>query len=126
MKLISVRNMTYLVVAAGIVMFIAALAERVDRLSFYLVCTVAFNIVPYIICLILVKTTNRPVMALCASMLLLIVDVWLYKDIIDYEGLTIHEFVYATIVTRYSPLLKIVFVVPVGCLIGFVIDNRLH
>jgi len=118
--------MTYLVVAAGIIIFIAALAERIDRLSFFGVCAIAFNIVPYVICLILLKTTHRPAMALCASTLLLIVDVWLYKDVIDYDSLTVQEFVYETIVARYSPLLKIVFVVPVGCLVGFVIDKRLH
>lgn len=104
-------------------MFIAALVQRIDRLSLYIVCALAFNIVPYLVCLILVRM-QRPAMALCASVLLLIVDVWLYKDLVAFQGFSLHNFFYSAVVTMYAPLWKIALVVPAGCLLGLLIGKR--
>ncbi len=106
-------------------MYMAALVERIDRLNFYMVCVVAFNIVPYAICLILAKSM-RPLMALCAAVLLLIVDVWLYNDIIAVPGFSLRTFVYSAVITMYAPLWKMALVLPAGWLVGLMIDKRLH
>lgn len=118
--------MTYLVAAAGILMHVAALVERIDRLNFYVVCVVVFNILPYAICLFFVRTVQRPLAPLCASVLLLIVDVWLFKDIIAYEGFTVPGFVYSAVITMYAPLWKMALVLPAGCIVGLMIDKRLQ
>ncbi len=124
MKLLSIRNVTYLVAAAGMVPYLVGFAERIDRITLYLVCVVVFNAVPYAICLFLLRT--RPLMALCASVLLLIVDAELYKDIIIYKGFSIPNFVYSAVVSMYAPLWKIALVLPVGCLVGLMIGRILH
>jgi hypothetical protein len=118
--------MTYLVAAAGIAMYLVLLAERIDRLTVYLICAVAFNIVPYVICLIFARTVQRPLTTLCASVLLLIVDVWLFKDLIVFIGFSIPRFVYSTVVSMYAPLWKMALVLPAGCLVGLLIDMCLH
>ena len=80
----------------------------------------------YIVCLVLAGTVQRPLAPLCASILLLIVDIWLFKDIIAYEGFTVPGFVYSAVITMYAPLWKMALVLPAGCLAGLMIDKGLH
>ncbi len=126
MKPVTVRKLTYLVAAVGTIMYVAALIERIDRLHPYTFWVVAFNIVPYLVCVFLVKAAQRPLAALCASVLLLIVDTWLFKDIIAFKGFSLDTFVYSAVVTMYAPLWKMAFVLPAGCIVGLMIDKRLH
>jgi hypothetical protein len=118
--------MTYLAAAAGIAMYLVLLAQRIDRLTVYLVCAIAFNIAPYVICLILVRTVQRPLTALCASVLLLIVDMRLFRDIIVFKGFSIPRFVYSAVISMYAPLWKMALVLPAGCLVGLLIDRCLR
>lgn len=126
MKLLTAKNVTYLIVAVGIGMYVAALVDRIDRLNFYLFCVVAFNMLPYAFCLMLLRTAKRPITALCSAILLLIVDLWLFKDIIAFEGFSVRKFAYSSIVTMYAPLWKMALVVPAGFLVGLAIHKRLR
>ncbi len=125
MKPVSARKMTYLVTAVGIFMYVAALVERIDRLHPYVFWVLGFNILPYLVCLFLVRNVQRPLAPLCASVLLLIVDMWLYKGIIAFHGFSIDKFVYSAVISMYAPLWKMVIVIPVGCLVGLAIDKGL-
>ncbi len=125
MKQVTVRKMTYFVAAVGILIYLAALVERIDRLHPYVFWVVLFNIVPYLVCLFLVRIVQRPITALCASILLLIADVWLYRGIIAFHGFSIDTFVYSAITTMYAPLWKMAIVIPVGCLVGLMIHKIL-
>ncbi len=126
MKQVTVRKLTYLVAAVGTIMYVAALIERIDRLHPYTFWVMVFNILPYLVCLFLVRTAQRPLAALCASVLLLIVDTWLFKDIIAFKGFSLDTFVYSTVITMYAPLWKMALVVPAGCIVGLMIDKRLQ
>ncbi len=123
MKPVYVRKATYLVAAVGILMYVAALVERFDRLHPYTFWVVVFNILPYLVCLFLVRIVQRPITALCASILLLVVDVWLYKGIIAFHGFSLDTFVYSAVITMYAPLWKMALVIPVGCLVGLMIHK---
>ncbi len=123
MKPVYVRKATYLVAAVGILMYVAALVERFDRLHPYTFWVVVFNILPYLVCLFLVRIVQRPITALCASILLLVVDVWLYKGIIAFHGFSLDTFVYPAVITMYAPLWKMALVIPVGCLVGLMIHK---
>ncbi len=118
--------MTYLVVAVGMLMYVAALIERIDRLHPYMFVVVACNILPYLVCLFLVRTVQRPLAPLCASILLLIADLWLFKDIIVYKGFSFDTFVYSLVITMRAPLWKMALVLPAGCIVGLLIDKRLR
>ncbi len=126
MKQVTVRKMTYLVVAVGTIMYVAALIERIDRLHPYTFWVVAFNVLPYIVCLFLVRTVQRPLAPLCASVLLLVTDTWLFKNIIAFKGFSLDTFVYSAVITMYAPLWKMALVLPVGCIVGLMIDKRLR
>ncbi len=126
MKQVTARKVTYLVAAVGIFMYAAALIERIDRLHPYTFWVVVFNILPYLVCLVLVRTVQRPLAPLCASILLLIADTWLFKDIIAFKGFSVDTFVYSAVITMYAPLWKMALVLPAGCIVGLVIDRRLH
>ncbi len=126
MKQVTVRKTTYLVAAVGTIMYVAALIERIDRLHPYMFWVVGFNILPYLVCLFLVRTVQRPLAPLCASILLLTVDLWLFKDIIAFKGFSLDTFVYSAVITMYAPLWKMALVVPAGCIVGLMIDKRLR
>ncbi len=126
MKPVTVRKVTYLVAAAGIFLYVAALIERIDRLNPYMFLVVAGNILPYLVCLFLVRTVQRPLAPLCATVLLLIADIWLYRGIIAYEGFTVPGFIYSAVITMYAPLWKMALVLPAGCVVGLMIDKKLR
>jgi len=121
------RIVTNIAVAGGLGLYVVAVVSRVDRFSWNLVITVLVNFLPYVFCLVIDRIMNRSVMAACSSILLLTVDLWLFRDIIDshsFSGVPI--IFYDIVVPRLSPLLKLVIILPSGCLAGFLVEKYCH
>ena len=77
------------------------------------------NMTPYLICIVLTKVTKRPIMPLCAGLLVLLIDFYIF-----YEYLIGVKTYRHLLIESYQVFLKTAAVLPIGCFIGFLIDKR--
>ncbi len=118
MKSDSVRNAACLVAIAGILLHLYLIFVHAASTSVSYYIAPSMNLIPYLLCVVLARTSEKPVMAFCAALLVLVLDLYLF-----------HEYLFAARMYRfvlievYQTLFKIVVVLPVGCLAGFLIDK---
>jgi len=118
------RIVTNLALAGGFGLYAVAVATRIDRLSWDMVTTVLLNFLPYGICLLLDRIKRRQVMAACAAILLLTVDLWLFREIIDGHSFSaIPVIFYDFVIPRITPLVKLIFILPCGWLAGLLVEK---
>ena len=89
-----------------------------EGISSFSLGVLAWSLVPYIICLIILKSVGTPMKVLVASLLVLIVDAWVHVEVfITPAGST------AAVGLAVMPFWNIVIVIPIGCLLGWFIEN---
>jgi hypothetical protein len=108
----------YLVATLGILMhgYLAFLQSAAG--SIYDIVVPAMNVIPYLACMLLTRSSVRPAMPLCAGIIVLLLDVYLF-----------HGYFFSTKTNRFLVveicliILKTVVIVPAGCLIGLFVDG---
>src|ERR1700687_2353895 len=75
-----INKATYLVLILGALLHVYLAASHAMASTFNLILTPFLNIVPYAICLILLKYSRRSIMALSAGLLILMADLYLFSD----------------------------------------------
>lgn len=78
------------------------------------------NMIPYLICIVLIKTVTKPTIPLCSALLLLMVDLYLFKDYF-FSTKTYRYQIFET----YLLIIKVAVIVPIGCLIGNVLGKAM-
>jgi hypothetical protein len=86
--------------------------------SVYNLIVPGLNAAPYLACLAFAITTTRPAMPLCAALIVLLIDVYLFHGYF----LSTRTYRFAMIEV-YQVIFKMVVILPIGCFIGFVIDK---
>jgi hypothetical protein len=76
------------------------------------------NTIPYLICLVLIKMVNKPAMPLCAALLLLAFDLYLFKNYFFPTKTYRYQFI-----EMYQIMFKTAVIVPIGCFIGNVLGK---
>ena len=78
----------------------------------------AWSLVPYMLCLIILKSVGTPVKAFIAGLLILIMDIWVHVEVfVSPSGST------AAVGLVFMPLWNLVLVIPIGCIVGWVIEK---
>lgn len=115
-----IDNAMYVVLSLGVVFHVYLAVSLTMASVFTFVVIPLFNILPYLMCLILLKYTNKSLMILCAGLSILISDFMLFKNYL-FESRPI---IYA-LVGLYAPVGKMIVSIPVGCIIGQMISKFL-
>jgi hypothetical protein len=78
----------------------------------------AWSVIPYIICLIILRSFGSPVKALVAGLFIFIMDILIHVEVfISPSGST------AAVGLVFMPLWNSVLVIPIGCSVGWVIEK---
>jgi hypothetical protein len=118
MKHGSIRKAAYLVVGLGVVLHVYLAVGHALQPDFKLHLMPLMGILPYAMCLVLLKYFRSPVPALCTALLLLTADLFLFRNfIVDSSGAGYN------LISIYTPVWKLALLVPLGCFIGRMIDN---
>jgi hypothetical protein len=108
-----IDKLTYLVLSLGAALHVYLAAGHTIGLTFNVVVTLFLSMLPYVMCLVLLSCSNNPLMALCAGLLLLAVDLFLFRNFIfDSSGAGYN------LISIYTPVWKLALLVPLGCFIG--------
>ena len=78
----------------------------------------AWSIVPYIICLLILRSVGTPIKATGASLLILIMDAWIYAEVFIIPSSST-----AAIGLIFMPFWNMVLVIPIGCFFGWLIEK---
>jgi hypothetical protein len=118
MKHGSIRNTACLVVGLGVVLHLYLAVGHAMQSDFNLHLMPLIGLLPYAVCLVLLKIFRSPVTALCTALLLLTADLFLFRNFIfDSSGAGYN------LLSIYTPSWKLALLVPLGCFIGRMIDN---
>ncbi len=71
------------------------------------------NMIPYLICIVLLKAVTKPTIPLCAALLVLVFDLYLFKNYFFSTRTYRYQFL-----ETYMLIIKVIVIVPLGCLIG--------
>jgi hypothetical protein len=108
-----IDKLTYLVLSLGAALHVYLAAGHTIGLTFNVVVTLFLSMLPYVMCLVLLSCSNNPLMALCAGLLLLAADLFLFRNFIfDSTGAGYN------LISIYTPVWKLALLVPLGCFIG--------
>jgi hypothetical protein len=121
MKGKAMRIAAYLASALGVVLHVYL--TIVDPLagSLYDIIVPFMDAIPYLVCIIIARSIAKPIMPLCAGLILFMTDIYLFHDYL--AATRIHRFV---VVEFYQTVFKTVVMVPAGCFIGFLIDKLMR
>ena len=113
-----IDKLTYLVLSLGAALHVYLAASHTIELTFNVMVTLFLSMLPYVMCLVLLTCSNNPLMALCAGLLLLTADLFLFRNFLfDNRGVGYN------LIGISTPIWKLVLLVPLGCFIGRMIDN---
>jgi hypothetical protein len=108
----------YLVSTLGIILHLYLTFFHTTAGSINYLIVPAMNLIPYLACMIVLLSSARPILPLCAATILLLFDLYLFSGYIfstkTYRYLVIES---------YFIIFKTAVIVPIGCLIGYVIDK---
>ena len=113
-----IDKLTYLVLSLGAALHVYLAAGHAIGLTSNVMITLFLNMLPYVMCLVLLSCSNNPLMALCSGLLLLTADLFLFRNFLfDNRGVGYN------LIGISTPVWKLVLLVPLGCFIGRMIDN---
>ena len=119
------KSLKYLKCAIYTILFLGAclhiftaFVNSSERFTSFSLGVMAWSIVPYIICLIILRSVDAPIKALGASLLILIMDAWIYAEIFISPSSST-----AAIGLLFMPFWDMVLVIPIGCLFGWLIEK---
>ncbi|HLO26550.1 MAG TPA: hypothetical protein VK187_10575 [Geobacteraceae bacterium] len=113
MKSKSMTTAAFIVSLVGIMLHIYLTFFHTPSGSLYLLVIPLMNIIPYLICVVLIKTVSKPAIPLCAALLLLVFDLYLFKNYFFTTRTYRYQFI-----EMYHILFKTAVILPIGCLIG--------
>ncbi len=113
MKSKSMATAALIVSLAGIVLHIYLTCFHAPSGSFSFLIVPLANMIPYLICIVLLKAVTKPTIPLCAALLLLVFDLYLFKNYFFSAKTYRYQFL-----ETYMLIIKVIVVVPLGCLIG--------
>jgi len=118
----SLKNLEYAIYTIlflGVCLHIfTAFVNSSERFTSFSLGVMAWSIVPYIICLIILRSVGTPIKALGASLLILIMDAWIYAEVFISPSSS-----NAAIGLIFMPFWDMVLVIPIGCLFGWLIEK---
>ncbi len=117
------KSMTYaacVAALAGILLHIYLTLVHTMGGSAYFYVVPAMNVIPYIVCFFLALITKKPVMALVAAIMLLLMDIYLFQEY--FFSTRAYRFMF---IEMMQILIKTVVIVPLGCLVGFLIQKAM-
>jgi hypothetical protein len=117
----SMTYAAYLAAITGILLHIYLTVFHSTGGSLYFYIVPAMNVIPYLICIFLARSLRKPLMPLLAAILVLAVDLYLFQGY--FFSTKTYRFM---VVEMYQIILKTVVIIPVGCLIGFLIDKSMN
>ncbi|WP_041245454.1 hypothetical protein [Geotalea uraniireducens] len=118
MKSKSMTTAALIVSIVGITLHIYLTCFHTPSGSFYFLIVPLMNMIPYLICIVLIKTVPKPTIPLCAGLLLLIFDLYLFESYLFSTKTYRYQFVEV-----YQIMFKAAVIVPIGCLIGNLLDK---
>jgi hypothetical protein len=118
MKVTAMRNTAYVVSALGVALHVYLTCIQPATGSLYYLIVPLMNVIPYLACVIIAWTITRPIMPLCASLIILLLDLYLFQGYLSFERT--YRF---AVLEVYQILFKTIVILPCGCLIGFMIDK---
>jgi hypothetical protein len=89
--------------------------------SAYFYIVPAMNAIPYLVCIYLAWSMNKPIMPLIAAILVLVTDFYLFRGI--FSSMTTYRYQFMEMM---QILMKTVVIVPLGCLIGSFVHKQLN
>jgi len=108
-----IDRLTYLVLGLGAALHVYLAAGHTIGLTFNVVVNLFLSMLPYVMCLVLLSCSSNPLMALCSGLLLLAAYIFLFRNFIfDSSGAGYN------LISIYTPVWKLVLLVPLGCIIG--------
>src|SRR5512135_2327299 len=110
----SMTYAAYLVALAGILLHIYLTLVHTMGGSAHFYVVPAMNVIPYLACIYLVLIMRKPVMALVAAIILLLLDIYLFREY--FFSTRTYRFMF---IEMMQILIKTVVIVPLGCLVGF-------
>jgi len=111
----------YLVAVAGILLHLYLTIYHTMSGSIYFIIVPAMNVIPYLVCIYLARSMKKPVMPLCAAILVLAMDLYLFQEY--FFSTTTYRYLF---IETMQILMKTVVIVPLGCFVGFLIDKALN
>ncbi len=121
MKGKAIRNAAYLVSALGVVLHVYLTLIHPATGSVYNLIVPSMNVIPYLACILVACTTKKPIMPLCAGLIILLIDIYQF-----------HEWLLRTrtyrfiLIEIYQVIIKTAVIVPIGCFIGFMLDKLIN
>jgi hypothetical protein len=112
------KRATYSVSSLGVIVHLYMVVKRATASDLNMLITPVLNILPYLICLIILRYSSKSFMALCSSSLFLIADIYLYSDFLFSNK--VFGF---NLIGIFTPFWKIGICLPIGCCIGLMIDK---
>lgn len=116
MKSTPMTTAAFIVSIVGIMLHIYLTFFHTPSGSLYFLVIPLMNIIPYLICIVLIKAVSKPAMPLCAALLLLVYDLYLFKNYFISTRTYRYQFV-----ETYLIMFKTAVILPIGCLIGNVL-----
>ena len=118
MKSKSMTTAALIVSIVGIILHIYLTCFHTPSGSFSFLIIPLMNLIPYLICIVLIKTVTKPTIPLCAGLLLLVFDLYLFNDYFFSTKTYRYQLIEA-----YQIMFKTAVIVPIGCLIGNLLDK---
>ncbi len=111
----------YLVAFAGVMLHIYLTLFHTMSGSITFKIVPALHVVPYLICVSLVRLKKKPIMPLCAAILVLLTDLCMFQDYLFSD----QTFRYMFIETMQI-VMKTVIILPIGYFIGNMVDKLMN
>lgn len=115
------RIAAYLIAICGVLLHAYLTAVHTMSGSIYYYLVPAMNVIPYLICMGITASSTRAIMPLCAALMVLLLDLYLFQDY--FFSARTYRF---QIIEIFQILLKIVIIVPAGCLVGYLVERLMH
>ena len=118
MKNASIDKATYVVIILGTLLHVYLAVCRSMETSFNVFIIPALNILPYVICLVILKMGKKSITALCAALAVLVTDIFLFNNFIFNPGAMGYN-----LLGIFTPVWKVALALPIGWIVGLMIDK---
>lgn len=118
MKIKPMPFAAYLVSSMGILLHVYLTLFHTVKGSIYYLIVPAMNVIPYLACMILIRISARPIILLCAGLVLISLDLYQFSEY--FFSTRTYRFL---VIESYIIILKTAVILPAGCLIGLLLDG---